>query len=121
MPMDKSAYVYSPTTAAMIHQRGVHDGDLSPVGGQANLILTHSSNDGESARASHRRQSADKLGGNNDDYAANPSAGAVLMEDYRFSRNEAGSPNGKDSILLPDDGGSLKQVISMKSGVGSDH
>ena len=86
------------------------------------MILTHSSNGADSAhRASHRRQSTHKLRGNNMGYLLNPSAGAVRLDDYRFSGNETNSPHGPDSVLLPDDGGSLKQVVSMKQGVLVEH
>ena len=46
---DKYPQLFTPPTGAVIHQRGALDGDLSPPGGQPNLILTHSSNIADSA------------------------------------------------------------------------
>jgi len=47
-------------------------------------------------------------------YLKSPSTGAVRLDDCRFSGGGMNSPHGPDSVLLPDDGGSLKQVASMK-------
>ena len=54
-------------------------------------------------------------------YLLNPIAQDVRLDDYRLSGNDMNSPHGPDSILLPDDGGSLKQVVSMKQGVVVEH
>ena len=46
-------------------------------------------------------------------YLKSPSTGAVRLDDCRFSGG-MNSPHGPESVLLPDDGASLKQVASMK-------